>query len=166
LAAGFDRNEAAPAVDEASLPAHLESLASESIRRGATFSVLLLALDGLAPGDPIRRPMGAALADEFRSSLRASDVVLQRSDDTLVIVLPGAAGRASSMVADRLRRTAGSLDFRPTLHTTAVASLSIGLAEFSTKGYSTAEQMMAAAAEALAAVQSEGGNAVRLAGSA
>lgn len=164
MAAGFDRDEAAPAVDEASLPGLLESLATESVRRGATFSVLLLALDGFSPGDPVRRLMGAALADQFRSSLRASDVVLQRSDDTLVIVLPGAAGRASSMVADRLRRMAGSLDFRPTLHTTAVASLSIGLAEFSTKGYSTAERMMTAAAEALEAVQASGGNAVRLAG--
>ena len=158
----FDRGQAAPEPSQESLRLTLQALYDGASRRGGSFSVLVVGLD-VAQGESadLRAQVVTDLASAFRESLRASDLVVERTDGSIVILLPGAAGRAAALVAERLRRTAEA-GHRTSQQSSVYLTVSVGLAEFS-RLHLSADAVLEAAEAALEAAREGGGNAVSLA---
>ncbi|HMN08339.1 MAG TPA: diguanylate cyclase [Gemmatimonadaceae bacterium] len=139
----------------------------ERVRRyDSTVSLLLIDIDhfkrvndthGHLVGDDVLMDVGALL----QGAVRAVDVVARYGGEEFVIVLPETAVSGATVFAERIRELIEAHPFPLPdgghLHLTA----SVGVASYPAPGLETAEDLLAAADQALYRAKAEGRNRVR-----
>ena len=135
-----------------------------ALRFGKPFTLLMSDLDGFKAindrhghlaGDRLLR----VVADTLRSSVRSVDLVARYGGEEFAVILPGTSAARGRMVAEKLRRTIGSLRPRTTSGARLRITLSLGVAGFPRHARDKAG-LIAAADAALYRAKSEGRNRV------
>lgn len=137
----------------------------ERARRHETrVSLMLLTLEDI---DAVRVRRGAdaaqralqGTADRVRASVRLSDILVRRGEDTFALLMPDMALSPASLVADRIRHSLTEYPLRVGADLTLALAASIGVACWS--GRESAEGLLDRARAALGEARARGGGVVR-----
>lgn len=145
----------------------LERLAievAEARRYAHPVAAVVLNVDGLAA---VNREYGLSIGDavlrelalRMRLRIRAADAVGREGDDSFLAILPHTDEAGAAVFADALRRRLSSRPIR-TEAGELMVTVSVGVAFIRPGMDLTAEQLLAAADEALASARAAGGNRI------
>jgi diguanylate cyclase (GGDEF)-like protein len=137
----------------------------QATRTGMALSVMLADIDALhqinqtyghVAGDKVIFSVAACL----KQQLRPRDLVARHLGATFSVLLPGAPERAARAVAERLRASVAAAGHGVALAHALHVTISVGSVTLERDGFATRQQILEAAARALAAAKGEGATRV------